>query len=73
GHQNSPNGAMGLVQVLQMDPDPWVRWRAAKALGVIGDERAVEPLTREQQDRDANVRKMAQEMLTKLCSSKKEI
>jgi HEAT repeat protein len=45
-----------------------VRKEAAEALGKIGDERAIEPLT--QALRDSDVRKIAKEALEKIKTKK---
>src|SRR5205085_10592363 len=39
--------------------DPDLRWRAARALGVIGDERAIAPLRAQTSDSEAIVRAQA--------------
>jgi HEAT repeat protein len=41
------------------DKDPDIKMRAAKSLGEIGDERAVEPLRKLLKDKDPDVRDAA--------------
>jgi len=55
----------GLVKALK-HKDYLVAAEAAKALGVIRDARAVEPLMQAREDKDSGVRKAAKESLEKL-------
>ena len=55
----------GLIGALE-DSDAGVRWKAAYALGEIGDERAIEPLIEALKDSDEYVRKGAAHALGKI-------
>ena len=55
----------GLIGALE-DSDEYVRWKAAYALGEIGDERAVEPLIEALKDSDEYVRWGAASALGKI-------
>ena len=55
----------GLIGALE-DSDADVRWKAAYALGEIGDERAVEPLIEALKDSNKDVRENAAEALKKI-------
>jgi HEAT repeat protein len=57
----------GLVKSLNYRrKDSHVRWRAAGALGKIGDSRAVEPLIAALKDENSRVRQYAAEALRKI-------
>lgn len=56
------------LQVIQ-DKNPTVRRLAAGALGEIGDQRALQPLTRVLQDTDLDVRIRAHESIEKICKT----
>ena len=49
-----------------LHPDPDVRWEAARALGVLRDPKAVEPLIAALGDRDPDVRRKAALSLAKI-------
>lgn len=55
-----------LAEILLNDADEDVRASAAKALGDIGDEKAIEPLARALQDKEPWVREKAAEALGKI-------
>ena len=52
-----------LIQALLNNVNPTIRWRAAEALGHIGDLRAIEPLIRALKDDDVSVQWRAIEAL----------
>jgi hypothetical protein len=56
----------GLVKALGYQKDMAVRWRAAAALGDIGDASAMEPLAAALEDPDKDVRAAADEALGKI-------
>jgi HEAT repeat protein len=47
--------ALYILSALLTDPDPSLQWRAIKALGVMGDQRAVEPLINSLDDIDSSL------------------
>ena len=57
-----------LFQVIQ-DKNPTVRRLAVGALGEIGDQRALQPLTRVLQDTDIDVRIRAHDAIEKICKT----
>ncbi|MBW1980689.1 MAG: HEAT repeat domain-containing protein [Deltaproteobacteria bacterium] len=61
-------GAAGVDSLMDAldDPDPLVRSQAAKALGEIGDPRAVEPLLAALNDQEPLIRRQAAEALGKI-------
>jgi len=59
----------GLIQALE-DDDVFVRVRAARALGKIGDARAVEPLTRALKDKEFIVQIAVEGALAKIKGKK---
>ena len=59
----------GLLEALE-DPAPEVRYRAAWALGKIGDLRAIDPLIRAFNDNDSYVQWSAAEALAEINESK---
>jgi HEAT repeat protein len=54
----------GLAQALQASPLDQVRWEAAKALGAIGDARAIPSLVKALEDSDTDVAWLAAEALS---------
>lgn len=56
----------GLIKALHYKKDWEVRIRAAEALGMIGDPRAIKPLTTALTDKNPDVRKYAFEALHKI-------
>lgn len=56
-----------LIRALE-DPNPQVRLRSARILGLIGDTSADKPLTKLLRDSKINVRRAAQEALDRLKS-----
>ena len=56
----------GLIKALEYEKDRQVQCDAAKALGKIGDERAVEPLINALKNKDGNVRRESAEALGKI-------
>jgi HEAT repeat protein len=59
----------GLIKALK-DENGFVPVNAAKALGEIGDTRAVEPLTEALKDKKKDVREAAKEALKKIKAKK---
>lgn len=57
------NNVKGLIKALEYKKYAYVRMRAARALGEIGDQRAIEPLMRALSDSDRDVRKEAARVL----------
>ena len=55
-----------LIEMAMNDPDPYVKDRAIWALGVIGDQRAVEPLVSILEEDDVAIRQRAVEALGKI-------
>lgn len=56
GELRAKEALPALMDALLKDKSPRVRWEAAKALGLIGDERAVAPLIEALEDENPNVR-----------------
>lgn len=56
----------GLIKALEYEKDRQVQCDAAKALGKIGDERAVEPLINALKNKDGDVRRESAEALGKI-------
>jgi HEAT repeat protein len=61
--------AMPYLCTALRNEDWWVRWRAAEAMGIIGDVRAVEALCHATNDDRIEVRLAADEALTRIGSS----
>jgi hypothetical protein len=61
----TPTSMPSLIQDLK-DEDSSVRWKAAEALGCMGDTKAVFPLIRAMKDEDSSVRWKAAEALDKI-------
>jgi HEAT repeat protein len=55
------------------NPDWYIRWGAADALGKIGDKRALEPLTRIKDDDDDDVRRAVNEAIEKIVANNSDI
>lgn len=58
-----PAATDALIVVLKTDKDPWIRTRAAQALGERGDKRAVDALIEALRDKDIGVRQWVAESL----------
>lgn len=55
-----------LIEVLTQHPDWWIRREAARILGLIGDERATEPLLQALSDRSERIRENVAEALGRI-------
>ncbi|MFX0196722.1 MAG: HEAT repeat domain-containing protein [Candidatus Hodarchaeota archaeon] len=55
-----------LIEILTQHPDWWIRREAARILGLIGDERATEPLLQALSDRSERIRENVAEALGRI-------
>ena len=66
GRIQDPRAVVPLIFAIITDQDPLVRGYVADALGEIKDARAIEPLRTALEDEDRDVRKKAEQALTKI-------
>jgi HEAT repeat protein len=66
GRMNNNLSVPPLIEVLENDPYPHARAAAAKALGIIGDNRAFEAISNGLTDKNGNVQKWCRRSISKL-------